>query len=44
MGAMLTILMKIFPGKTGNIVAWTGTASGLGHMAGKYLNWLLKAG
>jgi hypothetical protein len=35
MGAMLSILMKLFPGKTGKIVAWTGMASGLGHMAGE---------
>ncbi len=35
MGAMLAILMKLYPGRTGKIVAWTGTASGLGHMAGK---------
>ena len=35
MGAMLAILMKLYPGKTGKIVAWTGTASGLGHMAGE---------
>ena len=34
MGAMLAILMKLYPGKTGSIVAWTGTASGVGHMAG----------
>jgi len=36
MGAMLSILMKLFPGKTGKIVAWTGMASGLGHMAGEF--------
>ncbi len=35
MGAMLSILMKLFPGQTGKIIAWTGTASGLGHMAGE---------
>ena len=35
MGAMLAILMQLYPGKTGQIVAWTGTASGLGHMIGK---------
>ena len=38
MGAMLAILMKLYPGRTGQIVAWTGTASGLGHMAGKLIN------
>ena len=27
MGAMLAILMQLYPGKTGQIVAWTGTAS-----------------
>jgi hypothetical protein len=36
MGAMLSILMKLFPGNTGKIVAWTGMASGLGHMAGEF--------
>ena len=34
MGAMLAILMKLYPGKTGKIVAWTGSASGVGHMLG----------
>ena len=37
MGAMLAILMQLYPGKTGKIVAWTGTASGLGHMIGTVL-------
>jgi hypothetical protein len=37
MGAMLAILMELYPGNTGNIMAWTGTASGLGHMTGKLI-------
>ncbi len=35
MGAMLTILLQLYPGKTGQIITWTGSASGLGHMIGK---------
>jgi hypothetical protein len=38
MGAMLAILMQLYPGKTGTIVAWTTTASGLGYMAGEITN------
>ena len=38
MGAMLAILMKLFPEKTGQIVAWTGSASGFGFVIGKFIH------